>query len=110
MTEKFAKFVLDKARVKADVAKARYDFAKVLATVLIGTLGAALLNYSYQQRQLAQQESLNDANLHLQREKAEADRRQEEMKYLGEFLNYALEEDYEKRMRFVEYFATLTLS
>ncbi len=110
MTDKRAQFVLEKARPKSEIARSRYALAKVAITVLIGTLGAAFLNYGYQNRKCTQQAAKNLNSLILQREKAEADRRQEEMKYLGEFLNYALEENYEKRMRFVEYFATLTLS
>ena len=50
------------------------------------------------------------AELKLQESKARADQRQAEMKYLGEFVELALEDDHTKRLRFAEYFAKLTIS
>ena len=43
-------------------------------------------------------------------ERLEGQLKQQEMKYLGEFLSNALVDDYEKRFRFADYFATLTSS
>lgn len=70
----------------------------------------AFINYSYQKSQLELQEKKSEAELKLQIEKAAADRRQAEMKYLGEFIIYALEDDIDIRIRFAEYFAKLTIS
>ena len=93
----------------------------VTITVLFGSVLVAYINYSFQKRQLEQQKVLRDAELQLQREKeqaelklqdakAEAERRQAEMKYLGDFITYALADDHEKRLRFADYFAELTIS
>ncbi|MBC8554546.1 MAG: DUF1566 domain-containing protein [Candidatus Brocadiales bacterium] len=90
-------------------------------TVVFGSAIAAYINYQIQTRQLDQQVLLNNKELELQKKKAEADislqearaeadRRQAEMKYLGEFTTFALEDDYNKRLRFADYFAELTLS
>ncbi|TVM03817.1 MAG: hypothetical protein CV087_03490 [Candidatus Brocadia sp. WS118] len=56
------------------------------------------------------QERKEQAELNLQNAKAEAERRQAEMKYLGDFITYALADDHEKRLRFADYFAKLTIS
>lgn len=82
----------------------------VLITVGIGTYGVAKVNNSYQNRQLEQERVIRDKELQLQQQQAIAERRQAEMKYLGDFLKYALEENAKKRIRFAEYFATLTIS
>lgn len=82
----------------------------VAITVLFGSGLGGYINYSLQKRQLEQQKLLNDAELQLQNAKSEADRRQAEMKYLGDFITYALADDHKKRLRFAEYFATLTIS
>lgn len=82
----------------------------VLITVGIGTFGVALVNRDYQNRQLEQLAKENAAALELQQKKADSERRQAEMKYLGEYVVYALETDIAKRLRFAEYFAALTIS
>jgi len=79
-------------------------------TVLFGSALVAYINFSFQKRQLDQQMVISKAELDLQDAKARAERRQAEMKYLGEFLTYALTDDIKKRIRFAEYFSTLTIS
>ncbi len=90
-------------------------------TVFFGSVLVTWINRSYQNRQLERQRMLNKNELELQQEKAkaeidlqtakaDADQRQAEMKYLGEFVKYALEENYDMRLRFADYFAALTLS
>src|SRR5262249_37941471 len=48
--------------------------------------------------------------LKLQQDKALTDREQGEMKYLGDYIKYALEKDPDVRLRFSQYFAKLTIS
>ena len=97
------------------------EIITVAISVLAGSVLIALINNKFQNRQLEQQKVLRDAELQLQREKeqaelklqdakAEAERRQAEMKYLGDFITYALADDHEKRLRFADYFAELTIS
>ncbi len=79
-------------------------------TIVFGSAIATYINYQIQTRQLDQQKLLNEAELKLQKSKAEADQRQAEMVYLGQFLEHALTDDIKKRIRFAEYFSTLTIS
>lgn len=130
------KLNIERKRLDLEKTKEIWNFrAKiitVLVTVGIGTFGIAYMNHSFQNRQLEQQRLRNtaelqlqqqktdteldvlqkktEADLQLQERKAEAERRQAEMKYLGDFLIYALEEDHYRRLRFAEYFATLSIS
>lgn len=97
-------------RIKLERLRIYGKIVTVLITVLFGTLGVALINSSIQKRQLEQQRLQNEAQFRLQEKKAEADRRQAEMKYLGDYLIYALENDIYKRLRFAEYFSALTIS
>lgn len=94
---------------------------KVFIIVVGGTVLMGWINNVYQDRQLKRQEILKEKELKIQKnkseleiqllqEKAQADRRQSEMQYLGDFLKYALEDDVNRRLRFAEYFATLTVS
>lgn len=97
------------------------EIITVAISVLAGSVLIALINNKFQNRQLEQQKLLRQAELelqekkeqaelNLQRAKAGAKRRQAEMKYLGDFITYALADDHEKRLRFAEYFAKLTIS
>ena len=101
---------LEMEQIKLERLKVYGKIATVFITVVFGTLGVAIVNSSFQNRQLEQQRLQNEAKLLMQQKKAEADRRQAEMKYLGEFLNFALEDDIYKRLRFAEYFSALTIS
>lgn len=88
-------------------------WGKIIAaaiTVVFGSTIAVYINYQIQTRQLEQQKLLNEKELELQEKKADAERRQAEMKYLGDFIKFALEDNDNKRLRFADYFATLTLS
>lgn len=82
----------------------------VVITVGVGTFGVAWMNADYQERQLKQQAQQNEAALALEQERTLAEIRKAEMGYLGAYVEYALEERVEKRIRFAEYFATLTVS
>ncbi len=86
-------------QIKLERFKEWRKIITVTITVLIGTFGVAYINHVLQNKQLDQQRLLNDAQL-----------RQNEMKYLGNFLDYALAEDIKKRIRFAEYFSALTIS
>lgn len=86
------------------------NVASVLITVAVGTYGVAVLNSDFQNRQLEQLKQQNAASLDLQIAKSDAERRQAEMKYLGDYVQFALDADIAKRIRFAEYFATLTIS
>ena len=103
----------------------RFKVWKEIITVGISVLSGSLLityiNNKFQNRQLEQQKILRQAELELQEKKEQAElklqnakaadeRRQSEMKYLGDFITYALADDHEKRLRFADYFATLTIS
>ena len=101
---------LELERIRLERIKVYSKIVGLLITVGLGTFGVAIVNQSIQQRQLDQQKEQNDAQLKLQIEKARADRQKEEMAYLGEYLNFALEKDVNRRIRFAEYFAALTVS
>lgn len=112
---------LEIEKLKLERFKVWGKIITVTITVLIGGALVAYINCSFQMRQIEQQKLLRDAELQLQQKKedaelkiqnakADADRRQAEMKYLGDFITYALADDHEKRLRFAEYFATLTIS
>ncbi len=119
------KLQLEQKKIDLERDKAIWDcwvkIVTVIVTVMAGTVMVGWINNVYQDRQFNQQQLLketelqlqqkkNEAELKLQQKKAEADRQQSEMKYLGDFITYALEDDYNKRIRFAEYFATLTIS
>lgn len=110
MPEKTSPQPEEKEQIKLEHFKVYGNIVTVLITVALGTFGVALINNSFQQRQLEQQRLINAAQLELQQKQADADRRQAEMKYLGEYLENALQDDVSKRLRFAEYFAILTLS
>jgi hypothetical protein len=111
MNEKNAeKDTLEIERLKLERLKIYGKMITVLISVIFGTFGVALINYTIQKRQIEQQQLKNEAQLQLQEKKAEADRRQAEMKYLGDYLSYALEDSIDKRLRFAGYFSALTIS
>ena len=110
MTQNKENFSLEIERIKLERLKVYGKMITVFISIGLGTFAVALINYSYQKNQLELQDKKTKAELRLQEEKANADRRQAEMKYLGEFIVYALEDSIVKRARFAEYFATLTIS
>ena len=67
--------------------------------VIFGTFLVNLINADIQGRKLEQQKLLNEGQI-----------RQTEMKYLGDYLKYALEDDIKKRIRFADYFKNLSIS
>lgn len=79
-------------KIKLERLKVYGKIITVLISVGIGTFGVAYINHIIQKKRL------------------EGQLKQEEMKYLGQFLDNALVDDHEKRLRFAEYFATLTIS
>ena len=83
---------LEMEKIKLERLKVYGKIITVLISVGIGTFGVAYINHIIQAKRL------------------EGQLKQEEMKYLGEFLNNALVDNHEKRLRFAEYFATLTIS
>lgn len=101
---------IEKDEIKLERFKVWGKIITAAITVLFGSAIAAYINYQIQTRQLDQQKLLNEAELKLQKSKAEADQRQAEMVYLGQFLEHALTDDIKKRIRFAEYFSTLTIS
>jgi len=108
--KQFGNDTLEIERLKIERLKIYVRLIAVILSVIFGTLGVTLINSSIQKRQIESQKLQNEAQLKLQKEKADADRRQAEMKYLGDYLSYAIEDDIDKRMRFAGYFATLTIS
>lgn len=86
------------------------NVVSVFITVGLGTLGVTLVNSSIQHRQLEQQKAEHAAQLKLQEQKDLAERQKAEIQYLGEYLTYALDKDIANRIRFAEYFSTLTVS
>ena len=95
-SEEKEKLQLEIEKIKLERLKVFSNIITVLITVAIGTFGVAYMNNVLQHRQLEQQNLISQAELQLQEKKAEADRRQAEMKYLGDFLTYALENDIER--------------
>ncbi len=83
---------LEMEKIKLERLKVYGKIITVLISVGIGTFGVSYINHIIQEKRL------------------EGQLKQEEMKYLGEFLENALVDDYNKRLRFAEYFATLTIS
>lgn len=69
-----------------------------------------MVNSAIQNRQLEQQKAEHAAQLRLQEQKDLAERQKAEIQYLGEYLTYALDKDIANRIRFAEYFSTLTVS
>ncbi|MDM8522220.1 hypothetical protein QUF80_02515 [Desulfococcaceae bacterium HSG8] len=110
MDENKETICLNEEQAKIERLKIYEKIITVFITVTIGTFGVAVINNSFQQRQLEQQRLENEAQFRLQEKKSESERRQAEMKYLGQYLHNALESDISKRLRFVEYFAMLTIS
>ncbi|MHC4270077.1 MAG: Lcl C-terminal domain-containing protein [Planctomycetota bacterium] len=82
----------------------------VAIAVWFGSILVVLINYSIQGRQLEQQKLINKNELELQRIKAESDQLISEMKFFGNFIDHALADDHNKRLRFAEFFAKLTIS
>ncbi len=83
---------LEMERIKLERYKVKGKIITVLISVVIGTFGVNYINHIIQSKRL------------------EGQLKQQEMKYLGDFLANALVDDYEKRFRFADYFATLTSS
>ena len=90
---------LEMEKIKLERYKVKGKIIIATITVLFGSGLGTYINYSIQSRQLKQQELVNMSKI-----------KQQEMKYLGDFLDNALVDDYEKRFRFADYFATLTSS
>lgn len=88
---------LEKDRIKLERFKVWGKIIVTAITVVFGSVIAAYINYQIQTRQLDQQELLNKTKLELQQAKAKADQRQAEMKYLGDFIDHALSDDYKSR-------------
>ncbi len=102
---------LEMEKIKLEKFKVWGKIITVLVSVVFGSALVAVLNHQIQKRQLAQQDLLNKANLELQDAKAKAERRQNEMKYLADLSSViALEGKAVKRLRYADYFATLTIS
>ncbi len=110
MAEETETIRLEMERMKSERLKVYGKIVTVLITVALGTFGVAIINNSFQNRQLEQQRLLNEAQLQLQEKEADAERRQAEMEYLGKYLENALQKDISRRLRFAEYFAILTVS
>ncbi len=83
---------IEMEKVKLERLKVYGKVLTVLISVCIGTFGVAYINHIIQNKRL------------------EGQLKQQEMRYLGEFLSTAIDENYETRFRFAEYFATLTSS
>ncbi len=79
---------LEMEKIRLERFKVWGKIITVTVSVLFGSALGVIINHSYQNRQLDLQA----------------------MKYLGEFVEYALEEDANKQLRFAQYFATLTPS
>ena len=101
---------LEMEKMKLERFKEWRKIITVTITVLFGSVLVAFINYSIQKRQLDQQKLINENELELQKKIAESERRQAEMKYLGDFIELALIDDHTKRLRFAEYFTQLTIS
>src|SRR5215813_11492826 len=99
---------IEMERLKVERLKVYGKIATVTITVVLGTLAVAFINWLIQQRQLQLQEKKTYDELKLQQDKALTDREQGEMKYLGDYIKYALEKDPDVRLRFSQYFAKLT--
>jgi hypothetical protein len=82
----------------------------VFISVGIGTFGVAWINGQIQQQKITELADQNRAQIALQNLKTKAENQKEEMKYLGDYLKYALDDNVERRRRFAEYFAALTVS
>jgi hypothetical protein len=113
------KLKLERKKDQTDRYKARLRLYTALGIMIIGTLGVCLINHFFEERQLAVEnvrkateleieKARKDRELKIQEQKARSEERQAEMKYLGEYLKHALENDPTRRMRFSEYFAKLT--
>lgn len=83
---------LEMEKIKLQRLKVYGKILTVLISVGIGTYGVAHMNNIIQERRL------------------EGELKQQEMSYLGKFLSAGLDDKYAKRLRFAEYFATLTSS
>ena len=88
MTDKKEPDQLEIEKIKLERFKVWGKIITVSITVLFGSALGVIINNSYQNRQLDLQAT----------------------KYLGEFIDYALEKEDVKRLRFAKYFATLTPS
>lgn len=83
---------------------------KVLITVLIGTVGVTMINAKIQEKKIEAQARQEKSQMELLKEKAKSEERRAEIEYLGKYIEYAIERDPERRRRFAEYFATLSIS
>jgi hypothetical protein len=100
---------IEMERLKVERLKVYGNIVTVIITVVLGTLAVAYINWLIQQRQLLLQEKKANDELNLQQDKATSDRQQAEMKYLGEYIKYALDKDQDIRLRFSQYFAKLIM-
>ncbi len=88
MTDEKKPDKLEMEKIRLEQFKVWGKIITVTVSVLLGSALGAYMNWSYQNRQLDL----------------------EAMKHLGEFVDYALVKDSEKRFRFAEYFATISPS
>jgi len=96
--------------IKLERLRIYSKFATSFIGFLFGTIGVTLINADIQNRKIAQLNKQHESRLELQQKKADAEQRRSEMKYLGDYLKYALEKDANRRLRFAEYFSALTVS
>src|SRR5215510_9774195 len=101
---------IEMERLKVERLKVYGNIVTVIITVVLGTLAVACINWLIQQRQLLLQEKKANDEIKLQQMKTLAEVEQGEMKYLGDYIKYALEKDPDVRLRFSQYFAKLTIS
>lgn len=92
-------FNIQLEEIKLERLKIFAKIITVLITVIIGTVGVALINSSVQK-----------SKINLQKEKDKAEIQKTEMEYLGNLLKHALTDDDQKRLLFSEYYAALTVS
>ncbi len=80
-----------------------------IITVLFGSGLGTYINYSIQSRQLKQQEFVSMSEIKQQELVNNANVQQAEMENLGKFLDHALKEEVNERIRFATYFAKVTI-
>lgn len=99
MTEKKEPDNLELEKIKLERLKVWGKIITVLISVGVGTFGVTVINNRLQEKQIDHQALVNEAKL-----------QQSEMGNLGKFLDHALNKDINRRIRFADYFAKLTIS
>ena len=89
---------LEMEKIKLERLKVYGKIITVLISVGLGTYGVTAVNSKLQEKQINQQGLVNEAKL-----------QQSEMENLGKFLEHALKENINDRIRFAEYFAKVTI-